>query len=433
MTELGTAPSTLTAPRPPAPADGTDRSPSRRPGRLRRASVLCTAATALLLAAFSSTAGAAVAEEKPSPSVAQAEIPAGVTAGVAVFDRQTGTFTEQVNSAGQFRSASVVKLLIALDLLWNRTPADLPAADRARVEAMLRSSDDAAASHFWANYGSGAIIDRMVPRLGLTDTARPPATHPGYWGYTALSARDTVKIYRYLLDSAPAAVRDYVLGALRQSTRCATDGYDQHFGIAGSFDRPWAVKQGWSGFSSGGCTATTGAATRNADGADGADARAAAPGEKASASGERAEEGAEAVDLARPALHTTGVVGAGDRSIVSVFTLHPTGTTYGKAYTDLGRLTRSLNVPGATRPAGTWIGTWGSGIRIRGEATTAATALTTLPAGVEVLVRCQKRGQQVSVPPYVNEWWAYLPQYGGYMSNIYLSSPDNQVPGVPEC
>jgi hypothetical protein len=99
----------------------------------------------------------------------------------------------------------------------------------------------------------------------------------------------------------------------------------------------------------------------------------------------------------------------------------------------VGRLTRSLNVPGATRPAGTWIGTWGSGIRIRGEATTAATALTTLPAGVEVLVRCQKRGQQVSVPPYVNEWWAYLPQYGGYMSNIYLSSPDNQVPGVPEC
>lgn len=423
MTESGTPLSTLTAPRPPGTADGTDRPPSGRARRVRRAGVLFAAATALLCATLGTTATAAVPGEKPSPSVAQAEIPAGVTAGVAVFDRQTGTFTEQVNSAGQFRSASVVKLLIALDLLWNRTPDTLPAADRSRVDAMLRGSDDAAASSFWAGHGSGAIIDRMVPRLGLTDTARPPSTHPGYWGYTALSARDAVKIYRYLLDSAPAAVRDYILGNLRQSTRCATDGYDQHFGIAGSFDRPWAVKQGWSGFSSGGCTATASAAARNGGGAD---APQAAPGERAAA-------GAEAVDLARPALHTTGVVGAGDRSIVAVLTLHPTGTTYGKAYSDLGRLTRSLNVPGAARPAGTWIGTWGSGVRVRGEATTGATALTTLPAGVEVLVKCQKRGQQVSVPPYVNDWWAYLPQYGGYMSNIYLSSPENQVPGVPMC
>jgi hypothetical protein len=349
----------------------------------------------------------------------RADVPAGVTAGVAVFDRQTGTFTEQLNSAGQFRSASVVKLLIALDLLWNRGPDALPTADRSRIDTMLRGSDDAAASTFWANNGSGAIIDRMVARLGLTDTARPPSTHPGYWGYTAISARDTVRIYRYLLDSAPAAVRDYILGNLRQSTRCATDGYDQHFGIAGSFNRPWAVKQGWSGFSSGGCTATTATPT--------------AVKEPSATADPRTPTGTDAVDLTRPALHTTGVVGAGDRSVVAVFTLHPTGTSYGKAYTDVGRLTRSLNVPGATRPAGTWIGTWGSGVRVRTQATTTSGAVTTLPAGVEVLVGCQKRGQQVSSPPYVNDWWAYLPQYGGYMSNIYLSVPENQVPGVPVC
>jgi hypothetical protein len=337
-----------------------------------------------------------------------------------VFDRQTGTFTEQVNSAGQFRSASVVKLLLALDVLWGRTPESLPAADRTRIDTMLRSSNDAAASTIWANNGGGAIIDRMVARLGLTDTARPPATHPGYWGYTAMSARDTVRIYRYLLDSAPAPVRDYVLGNLRQSTRCASDGYDQHFGIAGSFNRPWAVKQGWSAFA---------AAAPAAKAATGT----AAPAAKAAAPAARVGAGAAAVDLSRPALHTTGLVGPGDRAIVAVLTLHPTGTTYGKAYTDVGRLTRSLNVPGATRPAGTWIGTWGSGVRVRAQASTDSAAITTLPAGVEVLVGCQKRGQQVSVPPYVNDWWAHLPQLGGYMTNIYLSSPDNQVPGVPVC
>lgn len=385
-----------------------------------RAGVLTTALAALLCTTATAVSAASADESGSArPASVQAEVPAGVTAGVAVFDRQTGAFTEQLNTAAPFRSASVVKLLIALDVLWNRSPEALSAADRARIDTMLRGSDDTAASTFWSANGSGAIVDRMVTRLGLTDTARPPATHPGYWGYTALSARDTVKIYRHLLDSAPAATRDYLLGNLRQSTRCATDGYDQHFGIAGSFNRPWAVKQGWSGFSSGGCTAPTAKAAAAAGEPEGA----AAP----------APAGADAVDLSRPALHSTGVVGAGDRSIVAVFTLHPGGTSYGKAYTDIGRLTRSLNVPGASRPAGTWVGTWGSGVRVRTQTTTASGAMTTLPAGVEVLVDCQKRGQQVSQPPYLNDWWAHLPQYGGYMTNIYLSSPENQVPGVPVC
>ncbi len=390
-----------------------------------RAGVL-TAALAALLCTPANARSVASAESPASrPAAVQADVPAGVTAGVAVFDRRTGTFTEQLNTSAQFRSASVVKLLIALDVLWNRSPDALSATDRARIDTMLRGSDDAAASTFWSNNGSGAIVDRMVTRLGLTDTARPPSTHPGYWGYTALSARDTVKIYRHLLESAPAATRDFLLGGLRQSTRCATDGYDQHFGIAGSFNRPWAVKQGWSGFSSGGCTAPNTAAAKDTGAAE-------AAGEPAAADA-RTPAGADAVDLSRPALHTTGLVGEGDRSIVAVFTLHPGGTSYGKAYTDIGRLTRSLNVPGAVRPAGTWVGTWGSGVRVRTQATTTSGAITTLPAGVEVLVGCQKRGQQVSQPPYVNDWWAHLPQYGGYMTNIYLSVPENQVPGVPVC
>jgi D-alanyl-D-alanine carboxypeptidase len=53
---------------------------------------------------------------------AAVQIPPGVTADVAVFDRQTGTFTEQVNESARFRSASVVKLLLTLDFLWDRGP-----------------------------------------------------------------------------------------------------------------------------------------------------------------------------------------------------------------------------------------------------------------------------------------------------------------------
>ncbi|MFF8035619.1 hypothetical protein [Streptomyces sp. NPDC016626] len=349
-----------------------------------------------------------------------AQVPPGVTAGVAVFDRQTGTYTEQIATGAQFRSASVVKLLLALDFLWNRGPDhSIPDADRARLEPMLRSSDDTAATHYWRTYGRAAIIDRMVGRLGLSDTVPPPAGYEEYWGYTALSARDTVTIYRYILDKAPAPVRDFVMSNLRRSTRCASDRFDQHFGIAGAFERPWAVKQGWSGdFPDGTCGSPARAASATADRATGA-----APGARTAA----------AVDLVRPALHSTGTVGAGDRAIVAVLTLHPAGTSYGKAYTDIGRLTRSLNVPGAEPPSGTWFGTWSEFVNVRRDPSTADVPLRQLPAGVEVLVECQTRGQVVSVPPYTNEWWAYLPQHGGYISNIYISSPDNKLPGVREC
>ncbi len=381
----------------------------RPPWRSARATVLGAVLLALVFVAALPTAAAP--SPGPSASTVRAHVPSGVTAGVAVFDRRSGSFTEQVNPALPFRSASVVKLLITLDLLGDRGPDALEALDRARVDAMLRASDDDAASLFWTVNGAGAIIDRMVRKLGLTDTARPPATHPGYWGYTALSARDTVRIYRYLLDTAPAAVRDYVMGGLRSSTRCADDGYDQHFGIPGAFERPWAVKQGWSGFRSGGCT-TPAAAT------------------PAARTGGPAVAG---VDLGRPALHSTGTVGPDDRAIVAVLTLHPDGTSYGKAYTDLGRLTRSLNVPGAARPAGTWIGTWGTDVNVRENPTTTSRNLTVLPAGAEVLVSCQKRGEEVSIPPYTHDWWAYLPQYGGYVTNIYLSAAENQVPGLGQC
>lgn len=145
----------------------------------RRSPRRLLAATAAFLSLFFTGAAlphsVAAATEPTGGSVsvtpASPQVPAGVTAGVAVFDRQTGTFTEQLAPAATFRSASVVKLLIALDFLWNRSPDTIPAADRTRLDVMLRSSQDAAANHYWSAYGGPAIVERMVTRLGLADTA----------------------------------------------------------------------------------------------------------------------------------------------------------------------------------------------------------------------------------------------------------------------
>ncbi|MEU9246520.1 hypothetical protein [Streptomyces sp. NPDC048385] len=373
------------------------------------------AAWSVLLAALFATAAPARADTSPTatPRTARVTIPPGVTAGIAVYDRQTGVFTEQSNIHTQFRSASVVKLLIALDHLWDHGPGyGLPSDDRARLDSMLRSSDDSAADYYWSQDGGSAIIDRMIPRLGLTDTADPPPDYPGYWGYTALSAADTVRIYRWILESAPTALRDIIMGDLRASTRCGIDGFDQRFGIPASFQQPWAVKQGWSGFGeSGDCAGTTASA----------------------AAGRTAAAPDAGVDLTRPALHTTGTVGAGDRSIVAVFTLHPQDTSFGAAYSALDTLVRSLNVPGSVPRSGSWYGTWGSHVQVRADTTTSSQVLTRLPAGVEALIGCQKQGEEVTIGQYTNDWWAYLPLYGGYITNIYISYPDNKLPDVPVC
>jgi hypothetical protein len=126
-------------------------------------------------------------------------------------------------------------------------------------------------------------------------------------------------------------------------------------------------------------------------------------------------------------------VGAGDRFVVAVFTLHPVGTSYGKAFTDIGRLTRSLDVPGVARSSGWWYGTWSSHVNVRRDPSTRNAPITQLPAGAEVLVGCQAWGEEVQVPPYTNGWWAYLPQYGGWVSNIFMSSPGNRLPDVKDC
>jgi hypothetical protein len=286
-----------------------------------------------------SVAASPSAVPSPSPSVALA-VPAGVVAGVAVYDRRTATFTAQLHVTTRFRSASLVKLLIALDYLWDRGPGyAIPAADRAQLDIMLRSSDDNAASHFWAADGRDAIVTRMVGRLGLQNTTPPSAQNRTGWGSTALSAADLVRIYRYLLDAAPAAVRDYILGNLHQSTHCGTDHYDQSFGIPSAFPKPWAAKQGWYGFGDTPAQPCVAASTAALGPALGTAPPAAGPGVAG-------PPGVVAVDLLSGAvLHTTGTVGPDDRTIVVVLTQYPSGSTFPKAVATVTSLTRSLPVP----------------------------------------------------------------------------------------
>lgn len=283
--------------------------------------------TAAVLAALVLTTAIGPAAAAPAP---QAEVSSDVTVAFAVYDRAAGRTTLNYNEHKQIRSASVVKLLIALDYFESRGPdVVVPPEDLARLVPMLRSSNDDAASELWVLNGWEKIVERMVVKLGLQDTA--PPVNVGFWGYTALSASDVVKIYRYILDEADPKIRDFIMGNLHQATSCASDGFDQSFGMPSAVPGEVAFKQGWSRFGDvppRPCVEPTHGAPVGAakDGPVGAARTLAEP----------------TLDLTSPAMHTTGTYGSHDRKIMAVLTLEPQGTTWDVSAERITKLTKAV-------------------------------------------------------------------------------------------
>jgi hypothetical protein len=191
-------------------------------------------------AAKADTAPPGPAPVDPAPVVAGVRRSPGVVSAI-VFDRAAGRYLLVEKPDRPFQSASLVKLLIALDALSSPPPDE---RTRARLRAMLSTSDDAVASQFWSAGGGGAIVRRMVAALQLS--AAPPQPDR-YWGYTSVTAQDMVTIYRHIMDDLAPADRELILSSLRAAPRIAADGYDQYFGVPyGLPGLPWAIKQGWS-------------------------------------------------------------------------------------------------------------------------------------------------------------------------------------------
>ncbi|AQU65882.1 hypothetical protein [Streptomyces niveus] len=77
--------------------------------------------------------------------------------------------------------------------------------------------------------------------------------------------------------------------------------------------------------------------------------------------------------------------------------------------------------------------TWGTDVRIRQQATTASPEVARLAGPTTVNVKCQVHGQRITVDGITNDGWAYLPSYGGYISNIFIDVVESWLPGVPNC
>jgi hypothetical protein len=170
----------------------------------------------------------------------------GARAGFEVVDRRSGRAVGFAEDE-QFFSASLVKLLIAIDALDRHGTTDPSFV--AEIRYMLSYSDDQTASRLWVDDGGPDIVTRTAARIGLHDTRPPEVTTQ--WGATLLSAADVVRIYQYVLTRLPRPQRAVILGALRDAHAVASDGTYQFFGIPdGLRGLPSAVKQGWTAYGS---------------------------------------------------------------------------------------------------------------------------------------------------------------------------------------
>lgn len=211
-----------------------------------------------LLLTLATVVGGAVALGA-APASADPDLGAAVTAasaatagrgqvGIAVLDRETGRLYENGDAHTRMRSASVVKIFVAENLLdrQRRGQITLDAGDRRRFESMVRSSDDAAMSALYSKYGLVQIVADVARKYGLTEIGPPPT--PGYWGMFQISANDVVAFYRGMLDGGLVpADRDDLLGLMRGATPNGIDGFYQFFGIPDALGRgqTYGIKQGW--------------------------------------------------------------------------------------------------------------------------------------------------------------------------------------------
>ncbi|AGF71248.1 hypothetical protein [Corynebacterium halotolerans] len=141
-----------------------------------------------------------------------------------------GTRIATANSGESRPVLSLSKLYLAHWVLHHGAPAD-----KARVEHMIRVSDDAVASDLDATYPQA--IPETISAFGLTQTS-----YNGYWGAGTTSSDD---VARFLSEIRHDPVAAPIFTGMATAAPTAADGYAQNFGTAvvpGTF----GTKFGWS-------------------------------------------------------------------------------------------------------------------------------------------------------------------------------------------
>ncbi len=177
---------------------------------------------------------------------AERTMPSSVAFGVAALNLRTGDFAAGRDGGRQFYSASLVKLIVVVDMLDRRRLEGRPISesDLRLVGRALSFSDDGAMNVLWGKFDGQGAIGRVAGRIGLTATRAPGDS--SQWGETLITAGDFVRIYGHVLVDMPPEDQAVIVNALAAAGHTATDGFDQFFGLLGQGASPQLyAKQGW--------------------------------------------------------------------------------------------------------------------------------------------------------------------------------------------
>lgn len=164
-------------------------------------------------------------------------------AGVAVYDRQTGSLWTGGQATSQVSAASTIKVFIAADLLYRNAhhTIRLSSYDYSLMTPMITQSSNSAADYLWKKYGGNLIVRDIIARYRLSETMLSPIA--GFWGFTRVTAHD----YALFLGNAgnDPSVGPWLTATMSRSQHYVS-GFDEWFGIPASGIRPFAIKQGWT-------------------------------------------------------------------------------------------------------------------------------------------------------------------------------------------
>jgi hypothetical protein len=194
-------------------------------------------AAALVLAALLGTAGPASAQDRWRPDVRAAATYANGRAGTVAFAVRTGNRLVGRGLDRQFRSASVIKAMLMVTYLRQRSVRSraLTGGERALLEPMIRWSDNDAATHVRNVVGNPAV-SRLARAAGMTRFVMNVV-----WGYSLITPRDQTRFFLRIDRLIPRRHRTYAMRLLR------TIIPGQRWGMARVIPRGWRLyfKGGW--------------------------------------------------------------------------------------------------------------------------------------------------------------------------------------------
>jgi hypothetical protein len=166
----------------------------------------------------------------------------GLRVGVGLVDRETGRTYNYGYEQSTFYTASVAKVMVAMDVLRDEqargrtTPRDATAR---RLRSMIRNSNDAITWSYWRSRGGSAVVARVNKRCGTSIRV-----YDNTWSMSRPSPLMMARVLDCLADhrALNAGLSNYLLYQMRNVTP------SQRWGIPAANPDPYRAemnKNGW--------------------------------------------------------------------------------------------------------------------------------------------------------------------------------------------